>query len=234
MSIVRDKIMYAAAIREMSPNSGRGIDAYVRQQEQELIRKFGNGSKTAAIKAFSEKNTHSFEKEIQDIRHNIVVQQYITKHVRSKIHVSKKDIRIFYTRNKKKEFSKNETITINLIRSVKPEDIIEIDKQLTAGVKYIDIAKSDLNTYVKSKGGLFEGFPTKLPNVLKELKSINYKTNTYTQPVMDQSATWWAYVKEYNTTPEKSLDQAQLLINRYLRQNQYSINLSTKLGLSFI
>lgn len=221
MALVRKKIMYAAALRELPPTSGRAIDAYVDQKEQEYIRKFGNGSKTAAEKNYLEKEGRTLEKEMSVFRHNVTVNEFIKKHITSKIHVSKKDIRLFYARNKKM-FQKREKIKINLIRSVKPDDILTINKQLKEGISYLEIAKSQLNSFNRDSAGELDGLPSNLDNVLIEIKKLENTIGKYTAPVEDKNATWWAYISEYDFSPEQSLDQVQLWINNRLRQMQYN------------
>ena len=214
-----NKLMYVAALRDLPENYRLGVDFAVRAEADRRIRKYGNGSRTVANKYYLKKEGQSFEKSLNNYRRGVVMQEYIRKHVLPKVHVTKKDIRLAYHRNRE-AYQFKETYQLNLIMSGVKKNIEEINKRLKAGVPFLEIAKSELNTFNRDGAGAIRNMPSAMPKVLAQIKGLHHRVGSFTAGVVERGEMTWAYIRDYQAMPGRSLEDMQLIIKANLRKQQ--------------
>ena len=225
-----DALVLGEAEQQLSEEQRYGILQYLKEQREELIRKFGEGSAKLAGVTLREEQGITLDQKIEQTRQQVIVQSYMREKLLPKVNVTRKDIARYYERNKA-EFNPPPGRTIHMIQVARKSTAQKIDDMLKEGTPFLDIASDKkLNDYYPEKFGQFGEGPVEGDEVFgpKDLNEalLSLSQGEYSQRInlkLGSSTRYtWLYLKKLSAGESTSLEEAQAQIEAELRQRQFA------------
>ncbi|MCC6580213.1 MAG: peptidyl-prolyl cis-trans isomerase [Phycisphaeraceae bacterium] len=229
--IVMDALILGEAEGNLNEQQRYGLLNYLKLQREELVRQWGLGSETLTNERLRSQEGIGLEQKMEETRQKVLVQSFLRQKLYPKINVTRKDIERFYQSNPDR-FNPPPGRTIYLIRTSRKTRADDIDRALTGGKAFLDVAgDATLNEYKASDQGLFgKGVKGEQPFGIKSLNDalIVLREDQHSTRITVPAASgggedqfYWIYVKAISTGQGKPLREVQLDIEQELRKQQY-------------
>lgn len=227
--IVADALILGEAERDLSEAEQMGLRNILREQREEFLRQFGQGSIAVADSTLMEREGRTLEQRMTAEREKILVQRYLRQKLLPKINVTRRDVERYYNDNIK-EYRPEAGKIVRIIRVEGTANADRVDKQLSEGTAFAEVASSRINSYQRDRGGLMEGKivgdnpfgPAALNEAFTTLKS-----GEHSQRIKVGSDFWWLYLESIESGKQRSLSEVQLEIEDILRRQRFQL-LSTR------
>lgn len=219
--MVADRLILGRASRDLSKGERQGLDHYVHEHREMLIRKYGRGSLPIAKQQIKQQTGKSLQQTIEDFRDEVIVQRYLHQKLVPRINVTRRDVRRYY-HNHYQQFHPPTERTIRLIRVITDASAKKIEQMLDAGTPFKTVAANPLNSYNADDAGkmgeqqgdhVFQGA---LNDAMLKLKA-----GQYAGPIDFKGGKWFIYIEKMTTPKSQSLRDVQLQIERQLRDEQF-------------
>ncbi|MDX1682390.1 MAG: peptidylprolyl isomerase [Phycisphaeraceae bacterium] len=221
--LVADELILGEAERDLSEQERFGLSQMLDQKREEMLRFYGEGSRALAETRLREQRGIGLEEAMEQERQAIVVKRYLGKKLHPKINVSRRDIERYYRENLD-EFQPPPGRTIHLIRVRDEEARDKVAQRLSQGETFLEVARSDLNTYKPDVEGLFakavEGDEVFGAKPLNDAM-LDLKEGQHAGPLEFASGYAWVYVASISGGEGRSLKDAQRDIENLLRRQRF-------------
>ncbi len=221
--IVFNRLILGEAQRDLSDDERRGLQYLLQQRREDLIRKWGAGSLIVAQMTLREKKDTTIQQMLDEMRTQLVIQHYLSRKLLPKINVTRKDIERYYY-DHLSEYQPKPGRTVYLIRTENPRTADEIDARLKTGTPFTKVAATSLNTFHPDQDGLFATDAT--GHEIIGIKSLNdaalsLAAGAHSPRITYRGVCYWVYISAISTGHQQSLRDAQLNIERTLREQAY-------------
>lgn len=227
--IVADSLILGEAERDLSEMEQMGLRHMLKEQREELLRRYGQGSIAVANATLMEREGRTLDQRMTAEREKLLVRRYLQMKLLPKINVTRKDIERYYHDNIK-EYRPEAGKTVRIIRVDSAAAADRIEQQLAEGVPFAQVATGKANSYQASQGGLMQGKVTGDdpfgPAALNEaFKTLTVGQHSPRIKVGDDF--WWLYLESIDEGKQRSLTEVQLQIEDLLRRQRFQ-QLSTR------
>ena len=222
--IVMDALVLGEAEKQLNEQSQMGILHYLKEERKKLIRELGRGSEELANQKSRMTSGMTLDQRISEKRNQVIVQNYLRDKLWPKINVSRKDVERYY-HDHFDQFNPPKTRTIHMIRTNDDNVANHIDKALTDGRNFLDVAGDNvLNPRDWEKKGLFGEDIKGKPFGLDALNDATLALNEgeHTRRLKIGSMHTWVYIAKLQQAQTRSLRESQLEIENILKQQQYN------------
>lgn len=225
--IVFDSLFLGEAQRKFSEQEIFRVNIIMKLNREELIRKWGAGSEAKAQKTIVERTGKTIEETLQSVRHRLLIRKYQDETLFPRISVSRRDIERYY-QDHFDEFNPKPGRTLRLMRVLKKSDADKLDARLAKKETFAKVARSSLNKYQASKGGLMSesavgdkvfGFD-ELNKAMLKLKEGEHSGRLTIKNGGGESY-WWLFIEKIEQGEAKTLRDVQLKIEQQLKSGQY-------------
>ncbi|MEM9882864.1 MAG: peptidylprolyl isomerase [Planctomycetota bacterium] len=216
--LVRDALIRDEADRALTPQQRFQLDFFVDYQREELLRKYGRGSRALAERAILEETGVSFAQNLRDLRTQAVISTYLDQNLRPLIDVNRRDIERYY-RDNAETFNPPAKRALRLIYVGNDEDAAWFRQRLDAGEPFVSLMLDDRNLNpnrttaleVEGDGTMFG--PTIDPAVM------DLEEGQWAGPLAnpERGQRWFVFVESLDRPAGRSLFEAQVEIERALR-----------------
>jgi len=225
MEVVQNELVLAEAEAALSQEERRGIFAFMRFLQEDVIAKQGSGTRGATERRLQEEEGLSLDEYLELEKNKALISKLIFEQIRPRVIVSWRDIEREYER-RQDEYQPPATVVLSRIRlnTQQQSDAIEqVQQRLAAGEDFGAVAEalgfSDRGRWIEVQmgpGGVED------MEISAELRSHLKKIETgYTSaPFTVGSSTWWLHVQEIRRPPQKSIYDPQ--VQRELQRHLYN------------
>ena len=222
--LVADQLLLGEARRELSGREKKGLERHMKKKREELIRKWGAGSRAVADKRLRAETGKGLAATIRERREAALVQRHLRQQLKPRMEVSRREVKRYYRRHREK-FNPPAKREIRLIRVESDERAKRVEKALANGTPFREVASNPkLNTYKPDQAGLFgksvtgdDVFASEAVNdAIAELEA-----GAHAGKFRLGGAWAWVQVAEIARPEGRSLKEAQLEIEKKLRQRRY-------------
>lgn len=223
--IVFDALILGEAERDLSSQEQQGLQNMLKEQREEFLRQFGQGSLALANARLGEREGMTLDQKMTATRQKIIVQRYLRQKLLPKINVTRKDIERYYN-DHLKEYNPPAGRTLRVIRAMDAAAADKIDKLLHAGTPFADVAGSRINQYLPEQRGLLQdtnsGEKIFGPEPLNEALA-KLKPGQHSPRVQLGESSWWVFLESINAGKARPLRDAQLEIEELLRRQRFQM-----------
>lgn len=220
--IVADALILGEAERDLNDRERMGLQAMVQRKREELLRQYGQGSVSLAEHTLIEETGKGLDQTLQEYREQVVVQRYLRQKLIPRINVSRRDVERYYN-DHRAEFNPPTTRVVRLIRVQSEEEAKQIQAMLDAGQPFEQVAQDKLNLNRPERGGLMDPVVGEKVYENPELNNalLSLKVGQHAGPVPVGRGLGFLYLEKLEQPPQESLREAQLRIERLLREERY-------------
>lgn len=222
--IVTDALILGEAERDLSDRERGILEWQVRQQREELLRKYGQGSLSLAEARLREESGAGLDQTLADFRTKQTIERHLYNTVIPRINVTRRDIERYYN-DHPEEFNPQPKRTLRLIRVADETAAAEVIRRLDAGESFTQVASSDLNRNRPESGGLMEtgGGEAVFDNPALNDALLKLQKGQHAGPVAVGQSHVFVYLEDIVTSEHRPLRDVQLDIERKLREDQYRL-----------
>lgn len=221
--IVLPSLLVGEAERALTDDERTRLEYIVKQQRAELLRLYGQGSFELADAVLREKTGKGFEQTLREKRQAILMANYASRKLLPKVNITQQDVQRYY-RQHPEEFHRPPGRTIHMIATDDPAAAARIEAALAAATPFLEVAAdAALNKHEPTRQGLLH------ENIsgdrIFEDPTLNSATlalavGEHTPKIQVGSRYYWVYLQALSTGQRVSLAEAQLQIERKLRDRQ--------------
>ena len=219
-SLVQDRLYLDEAKGALTPAERANLDRFVDLQRQDLVRRHGRGSEALADQTLRAATGRTLEERLRDERDGLIVSTYRSRTIEPLVNVTRRDVERYY-RDNIEAFNPPDQRTVRSIYTVRAADVQEIARRLNAGEDFVTVADDPLN---QNPGGsattTFAGddaFGDAIAPTLVELTEGAW-AGPVREPVRGRE--YFIYLEKIERGDRRSLEDAQLEIERLLRDQQ--------------
>ncbi len=227
VSIVRDELMLADARRELSQRQRQGLEAQVREQRKELLRRYGRGSETRADSRLRELRGIGLEDALEEYRQVLLLGHFRHQRFAPRVHVSRRDIERHYEDNYE-TYNPEPSRRIHMIRVANALAANRVD-QLLEEQPFEEVARQRMNMNNPDREGYFGTFSSDSPFGAAALNEALLALDEGEHSDRIELRTdegreyYWIYLDSIEEGERRPLDgEVQLEIAQKLRQEQIS------------
>ncbi len=227
VSIVRDELMLADARRELSQRQRQGLEAQVREQRKELLRRYGRGSETRADSRLRELRGIGLEDALEEYRQVLLLGHFRHQRFAPRVHVSRRDIERHYEDNYE-TYNPEPSRRIHMIRVANALAANRVD-QLLEEQPFEEVARQRMNMNNPDRDGYFGTFSSDSPFGAAALNEALLALDEGEHSDRIELRTdegreyYWIYLDSIEEGERRPLDsEVQLEIAHRLRQEQIS------------
>lgn len=219
--MVADRLILGRASRDLSQGERRGLDHYVQEHRQMLIRKYGQGSLPIAKLQIKQQTGKTLDQALRDFRDSVIVGRYLHQKLLPRINVTRRGVRRYY-HNHYQQFNPPTERTLRLIRVDTIAAAKKVKQMLDSGQSFKAVANNPLNDYNADNGGMMgqqQGdhvFKGQLNAAMLKLKPGHYDG-----PISFDGYQWFIYLQKLVKPKRHSLRDVQLQIEGELRAEQF-------------
>ncbi|MCC5829727.1 MAG: peptidyl-prolyl cis-trans isomerase [Phycisphaeraceae bacterium] len=151
--IVRDRLVLAEAMRELTDQEQQHLRALVERQRQELLRRHGQGSPTLADNRLREATGRGLEATLEQYRQAVILSRYRHRKMLPHVQVSRRDIERYYHENYE-QFNPPRKVTVHMIRVTNANAARVVEEQLEEE-PFKEVAANPINRNNPDREGLF-------------------------------------------------------------------------------
>lgn len=231
-ALVQDALILDEAERALTQDELTSLRAYVDLRREEILRKYGQGSRALAERTILEETGLTLQENLQQFRQAIIIRTYLQRNLDPLINVTRRDMERYY-RDHYDEFNPPSRREVRLIWAIEQRDADWFKEQLDSGIPFDQLAKEPANaSTVKGSPMEFVGdgsvFGDPIDEQLAELEAGQWVGPIY---VPDRKQPYWfVYIESLDKKPGRTLIDAQVEIERTLRDMQ-SYELRTEFGI---
>ncbi|NJL31566.1 MAG: hypothetical protein HC898_08015 [Phycisphaerales bacterium] len=221
--IVFNHLILGEAERDLSEEEQMGLTIMLRQQREQLVRKYGAGSRNVADETLRQREGKSLDQKLQEYRQQLLIQRYMQLKLFPRINIARKDIERYYNDNLD-EFQPKPTRQVRLIRAASPAAGDAIGQALAQGTGFAEVARSLHNDYRREQSGLFaEKVAGDEIFGINELNDavLKLKAGEHSEQIKVDSAMYWVMVETLEQGQAVSLREAQTQIEERLRRQRF-------------
>ena len=236
--IVFDTLFLGEAERHLTENERFGLKVNLRMNREELVRRYGNGSEPQADEEMRKKTGKGLEETLTNVKQSILIRKYQEDVIMPKITVSRRDVeRFYYDAKNFEKFNPKPGRKIRMIRVTTAPQATEIDRLLTEGKPFEEVARQRFNLNNREGGGLMVTKDAKentiefiqgdkvfgiepLNAAMLALKAGERSPRIVTGTGATETY-WWVFVEAINEGKHIPLREAQLQIEQQIRGMQY-------------
>lgn len=222
--IVTDTLIYGEAERDLSAKELPGLRQMLQDYREKLIREQGEGSLMKAERTILQEQGITLDQAIENRRQEVVVRRYMQRKIAPKIVVTRRDIERFYQDNYDR-FNPPPTRVVRLIATNSADAAAKVQQRLAAGESFEEVAQDEeLNGYSPAEGGLWGEVVGEEPfgNASVNEALVQLDEGEHSGPIaINENSTWFLFIEEIKAEPSLSLREAQVKINRLLREQQF-------------
>lgn len=221
--IVTDALILGEAERDLSEMEKYGLQRLLKEEREELLRKWGSGSEFVANQNLIEKTGKTLDQKVEERRAVLLVQRYMRAKLFPKINVTRKDIERYYFEHEK-EFNPPPGRVVRVIRATDNAAADRVEAALAQGTPFQEVAASKNNAFRARDAGLMPEASTgdevftvaELNDALKKLAA-----GKHSQRVRAGNDSWWVMVESITTGKTRTLRDVQLDIEELLKRQRY-------------
>jgi hypothetical protein len=222
--IVLESLILGEAERDLTMREQQGLGALLKQQREDMIKRFGRGAAAVADVEIRRQQGRTLDQALEDYRQEVLVKKYLDQHIMPRINVSRRDIERYYQRHYD-DFNPPPSRTIHMIRTSDAATADRIDQLLGEGKPFLEIAAdASLNSYKAGDKGLFgtdvPGNDVFGPEDLNEA-TIALAAGQYSPRIERSNGHFWVYVATIKRDPPRPLREVQSEVEGLLRRQQY-------------
>ncbi len=220
-AITVQKLIVGAAEQSLSAEEQQGLRIIVDRKRQELLRQHGQGSPALANATLFRETGQTLDETLKFERDKILVQTYLSRVVRPKINVSRRDVERYYADNLSL-YQQQEKRVIRLIIVSDPAGQEQIAAALEAGTPFHEVAAMDANEFNAQDGGAYGDPMGRSDFQAIELAdaAFNQEPGHYTGPITLNDSAWFVFTEDVLPGRHQSLDEVQLDIRKKLHDQQ--------------
>lgn len=229
--LIIQKLLLTEAERDLTEQDEQRLQFFLQKQTEELLRALGQTSRILAER----ESVRLYGKPIDDIleekRSAVLIQRFIQAKVTPQVVIRRKDVKRYYEDHLDQYRSKTRRVVRLIVANDQPDQTTvadEIEQMLTHGRPYFEIASDPrLNSLRPDDGGLWNGdgeiegdqaFGGDIDAMMVRLKE-----GERSQRIAFNQRAAWILVEKITRGKEVSLREAQLQIEKNLRENQRAI-----------
>lgn len=218
--LVQDRLYLNEAKGSLTPGERANLDRFVDLQRQELVRRHGRGSAALADQTLRATTGRTLQETLRDDRDLLIVGTYRSRAIEPLVNVTRRDVDRYY-RDRADEFNPPDRRTVRLIYTTREQDSAEIARRLAAGEDFARVAGDPLNQNPRADATMSvageDAFGDALAPALAALDEGGW-TGPVREPVRGRD--YFVYLEKLERGERRSLEDAQLEIERLLRDQQ--------------
>lgn len=225
--IVLDRLILAQAESELTADERDRLRHIVSDIRAELIRRHGRGSEQLADATLGEKTGYGLEQTLRRERQKLLIGMYQQRHLVPRIDVSRADVEREY-RAAGDQYRPAPARKVRMILVEAAASVERISRLLEDGEPFAQVASdASLNLYKPSEGGLFAEALTDTQvfgeAALNEALAGLEAGRTAGPLAMADGRQVWLHVESISQGEARSLQDAQMEIERRLRERQAQV-----------
>ncbi|MEM9882849.1 MAG: peptidylprolyl isomerase [Planctomycetota bacterium] len=214
--LVRDALIRDEADRALTPQQRFQLDFFVNYQREELLRRYGRGSRALAERAILEETGLTFAQNLRDLRTQAVISTYLDQNLRPLIDVNRRDIERYY-RDNFETFNPPTKRAVRFIYAADDEDAAWFLERLDAGEPFVSLMLDDRNLNANRSAALeVEGDGTMFGPAI-DPAVMDLEEGGWAGPMPNRGQRWFVFVEEMDQPAGRTLFEAQVEIERALR-----------------
>lgn len=223
LEVVQNELVLAEAEAGLTQEERKGIFAFMRYLQEDVIAKEGSGTRGETERRLREEEGVSLEEYLELEKNKALISKLIFEKIRPRVIVSWRDIEREYER-RKDEYQPPALVTLSRIRLDTREQTRQIEQvreRLEAGEDFAAVAESlgfeNGGEWMKVEMGPGGVEDMQLnPEIISNLEDVDIGHTSNSFPV--GSSTWWLHVANVEQPPQRSIydPQVQRELTRYL------------------
>ena len=220
--IVTEALILAEAERDLTRRERQGVAHMVREQERELIRRHGRGSRALADATLLERTGQNLQQTLREFREEIIVREHMRKHLHPRINVTRRHIQRHYEQHRE-TYHPPARRTLRVILVGDATEAAAVTERLDAGEPFADIAADEsLNAYRPHDAGeLTVTGDNSLAHAALNDALAELDPGEHVGPIAGGESYWFLALEEIEQPPSRTLREAQLEIQHRLRREQF-------------
>lgn len=219
--IVQDSLILGEADRDLSDKEREGLKQMVQRKREEILRQHGQGSLSLTEYTLQRDTGKSLDQTLNDYRQQVVVSRYLRERLFPRINVTRRDVERYY-REHEAEFATKDARVLRLIRVQSDSEAEQIREKLQSE-PFPVVATDKLNLYKPTQGGVMEEVSGPAAFDSPELNEAvaKLRQGEWAGPIAFRNGQVFVYLEKLTQQPGKTLEQAQVEIDKLLREQQY-------------
>lgn len=219
--IVLDALILGEAERDLSDRERAGLQGMVLRHREELLRQYGQGSLSLTEHNLQQATGKSLEQTLEEYRQKVLVSRYLANNLRPKINVTRWDIERYY-RDHQDEFNPKASRVLRLIRVQNDEEAQRVREMLQTR-PFEEVALDKINLYKPAQGGLMDATQgtAVFDNDAMNQALAELGEGEWAGPFQLSGRPVFVFVEELTEAKSIPLKEAQPIIERRLRENQF-------------
>lgn len=219
--IVTERLVLGDAERELSQQQQQALSNVLQELREQTIREVGGGVPIRADERLRAESGVSLEQMMAETRQGLVIRNYLQRKVDPQIHVSRRDIERYYEEHIDDYVNPGGRV-LRVIRVRGDREVAEVEQRLAAGEPFIALAESKLNQFNPEQQGRFAEGPVAgdavFANEAMNAAMRKLKPGEHSERIdLNRQAHIWIYLEQMLPPEGRSLQEAQLEIDRRLR-----------------
>ncbi|MEM6749966.1 MAG: peptidyl-prolyl cis-trans isomerase [Planctomycetota bacterium] len=214
-------LIVAEAEASLSANQRLGLDYFLAEQREEMIRLYGQGSGSMADRVLREREGLGLDAKIDQFRKQQLVLIYRRNRIDPGVNVARRDIERFY-RDYQDRYVRPERRWVRVIVAGEGPDADDARARLDSGEAFLDVASDPLNAYRPGEGGLWSKPVTGADFASTEVNQAaqSLAVGEHAGPFEVRGDRWWVYVDRVEPGFAKPLSEVQHEIEFELTRGQ--------------
>ncbi|MEM1212113.1 MAG: peptidylprolyl isomerase [Planctomycetota bacterium] len=220
-SIIMQRLIVGAATQDLNTAQLTRIRELVEVRRQELVRQHGMGSAALAEANLVRDTGIGLRQTLVNYREQQLINIYSSRTVRPKINVTRRDIERYYADNYDR-YNRPEHRDIRLIVLTREADRDEVASRLDGGEPFEQVAAHPSSLFAATAGQAFDApiTPKDLGSKATADAAFSLELNQHAGPFEDRGLHYFVQVSDIQPAQQRPLKDAQLEIERGLRQAQ--------------
>jgi parvulin-like peptidyl-prolyl isomerase len=224
-SRVTNSLLLKEAERDLSERERRGLKARMREERKKILRQHG-GVRALAEKRLQEKTGRTIEEEIEARRKSMLIERYMHKKFRPRVHVGRRDVERYY-QDHYNEYNPTPEVTVRLILARDAETADRVQEALSSGEPFKEVARQYSDVRAEQGGlmpsfqidGSFEEFDSlRWPALNKAVR--NLEEGEHSDRIELDAGAAWVKLEELESGEGQSLQEVFLQIQQKLRSQK--------------
>lgn len=222
--VIIDKLILGEAELNLKDKERQALDGRVRQEREELMRFYGQGSISKARAEFRKDRGVEMDRYLMEFRDELAIGVYIRAKVFPKISISQINIENYYEDNLDK-YNTPDMRAFRMIRASDDATAQAVKARLDRGESFERVATDEaVNTYNAEGAGVFnngELYPGDIGigPVNEALQSLS--PNQHAGPIVAGNNHYFIYLDRFEPGENVSLGDAQVDIEKALRALEF-------------
>ena len=224
--IIFEALIIGEAERHLAPQEKVGLRHMLDEHAAELIRRWGEGSRKKADARLQELFDQNLDQRVDRYRQQLIIRRYIEMKVGPKLNITRKDVERYY-HSHPDEFRPKAKRVIHMIVVDNEADRQRVDKALSDGTPFKDVARTPYNRNRPDQAGLYGEVEATAGGFAPEALDQAVRTlavGQHSEAIAVGSGFRWVYIDSETGGEHRALRDVQLEIRERLQQQQYKLH----------